>query len=420
MKKILSFILCGAMLMSLAACSSGNVADNSASDATTTEKAAEATTEKEVVVSGKSPLTDEEAYDAMIERSLMTLGDTSRMLNVLKKAQNGEEITIGYIGGSITEGMTAGPGLCWAKLTYDWLCEKYPDTKINYVNAGLSGTPSTLGVMRAERDLYAEFTPDIVFIEFAVNDGQTATDKTSYESLVTKILKKENNPAVVLFFTVIESGYTCEKHMSEIGKHYNLPMISLNNSLKPEFDAGTMKWADYSDDQSHPNVWGHSMVKDLITNYFSKVMEKLDEEIPEEIPLPEKALNSTKFEDMHFLDATNLTADSLGSFKVIDNAHGHFTDGWQDKAAGTEAIEFTIECRTLFLVYLCSSSKHYGTVEVYVDGELMKEVNASHKDGWNNPENAMIFSDDESAVHKVTLKLKEEKSIFSILGFGVC
>lgn len=424
MKKILSFLLCVAMTISFAACSSDN-STNSGEVTTAPSESTQSTTAKEeetVAVSGKSPLTDDEAYDAMVERSLMTLGDTSRMLNVLKKAQNGEEITIGYIGGSITEGLTAGAELCWAKLTYDWLCEKFPETKINYVNAGLSGTPSTLGVMRAERDLYAEFTPDIVFIEFAVNDGQTANDKTSYESLVKKILSKENNPAVVLFFTVIESGYTCEKHMSEIGTHYNLPMISLNNSLEPEFDAGTMKWSDYSDDQSHPNIWGHSMVKDLVANYFEKVLEKLGEtdEIPQAMPIPEAALISTKFEDMHFLDANNLTADVLGSFKVVDNAHGHFKDGWQNKAAGTDAIEFTVECKTMFLVYLCSSSRHYGTAEIYVDGELVKEVNASDENGWNNPENTMLFSYDETATHKITIKLKEEKTIFAILGFGVC
>lgn len=420
MKKILSFLLCAAMVISFAACSSDNA--NSADGTTIANEEDIELTDEAVVVTGNSPLTDEQAYADMVERSLMTMGDTTRMLNVLKKAQNGEEITVGYIGGSITEGLTAGAELCWAKLTYNWLCEKFPETKINYVNAGLSGTPSTLGVMRAERDLYSEYTPDIVFIEFAVNDGQTATDKTSYESLVKKILSKENNPAVVLFFTVIESGYTCEKHMSEIGNYYNLPMISLNNSLEPEFSAGTMKWSDYSDDQSHPNVWGHSMVKDLVANYFEKALEELEktEAIPEGAVIPETALVSTKFEDMRFLDATNLTADSLGSFKVIDNAHGHFADGWQDKAAGTEAIEFTIECKTLFLVYLCSSSKHYGTAEIYVDGELVKEVNASDKNGWNNPENAMIFSDDESAVHKISIKLKAEKTIFSILGFGVC
>ncbi|MDE6031884.1 MAG: hypothetical protein K2G32_09720, partial [Oscillospiraceae bacterium] len=49
-----------------------------------------------------STLSEEEIYQLMVERSLMTTGDMTRMANVLKKAENGEEITVSYIGGSIT------------------------------------------------------------------------------------------------------------------------------------------------------------------------------------------------------------------------------------------------------------------------------------------------------------------------------
>lgn len=36
-------------------------------------------------------------------------------------------------------------------------------------------------------------------------------------------------------------------------------MVSLNNVLSHEFETGRMKWEDYSDDESHPNEWGHKM-----------------------------------------------------------------------------------------------------------------------------------------------------------------
>ena len=32
---------------------------------------------------------------------------------------------------------------------------------------------------------------------------------------------------------------------------------------------------DYSDDESHPNEWGHKMTADLIMNMFDKVTEKI-------------------------------------------------------------------------------------------------------------------------------------------------
>lgn len=44
----------------------------------------------------------------MVDRSLLSVGDMTRMADVFQKAQNGEDITVAYIGGSITEGYNAG------------------------------------------------------------------------------------------------------------------------------------------------------------------------------------------------------------------------------------------------------------------------------------------------------------------------
>ena len=45
----------------------------------------------------------------MIERSLMQLGDTRRIKNMIERAKAGEDVTIAYIGGSITQGAGATP-----------------------------------------------------------------------------------------------------------------------------------------------------------------------------------------------------------------------------------------------------------------------------------------------------------------------
>lgn len=414
MKKILAILLSGALCLSLGACNKNE--ENKPADQTTAASA-ENTTAVDT-----TNMSDEELREVMIERSLMTTGDETRMMNVLKKAENGEEITVGYIGGSITEGISAGAELCWAKLSYNWLCEKYPDTKINFINAGMSGTPSTLGVIRCERDLYSEFTPDIVFIEFAVNDAQDATAKAAYESLVKKIMKKENNPAVVLLFTVLKNGYAAQPHMSEIGEYYGLPMISVGNAINPELENGTLTWEKYSDDESHPNIWGHELVRDFVANYWTAVMQKLSavEAVPEITPLPETALFSTEYEDMTLLDSENLAADALGSFTVTPNVLPQFPNDWEDKLAGTDAIEFTIECKNLFMIYRCNTSDYFGTVDVYVDGQLYTTVNSSSEKGWNNPETALIYSGSEKAVHKFTIKVQEDRTYFGLLGFGAC
>ena len=193
-KITLCAVLCASMLAGCAdnSASGGSaVSSDSSSDTQTTSSVSESTDSgsdtssetSETSSIDESKLTEEQIYDNMVERSLMDLGNLERMSKFIGKLESKQEVTIAFIGGSITEGLTAGPEKCWAKLTYDRLCEKYPDTKINYVNAGLSGTPSVLGNIRLQRDVL-DHKPDMVFVEFAVNDGNDQIYKDSYLSLI--------------------------------------------------------------------------------------------------------------------------------------------------------------------------------------------------------------------------------------------
>ena len=64
--------------------------------------------------------------------------------------------------------------------------------------------------------------------------------------MVSRIINSESAPALVLVFTVLENGYTCEEHMSAIGEAYQLPMVSVNSALADEILSGALLWADYA------------------------------------------------------------------------------------------------------------------------------------------------------------------------------
>ena len=457
MKKLICIFLAGAMLL-LAGCGNGSAGNDGgsgtpapqASDETTpapegdfpddsgsTDNSGGAVTMIEPfgnnpsVVTSEYAITEpagemsaEEKRELMIQNSLMTLGDTSRMVKVLQKAAAGEEITIGFIGGSITEGISAGPDACWAKLTYNALCEMYPDTKINYVNAGLSGTNSALGIVRAERDLYSEYTPDIVFIEYAVNNGGEQMDKDSYESLVRKVLEKDNDPAVVLLFTVLKNEYSAQPWMTMVGEYYNLPMISVGDALNPMFHAELMKWEQYSDDESHPNYWGHELVTDFNMNYFKQVKELADAADSADISaLPEQALYSYAFKDMQLLERDQMNATAEGDFREVDSMVASFNNGWTKRSKGEASISFTAEFRTLFLVFHCNNSDSFGDAEVYIDGTLVNTISSNRPGGWGNPEAYIAWSTEGgSASHDVVIKVPETDSAkyYGLCGVGIC
>lgn len=425
-----ALLLAAAMLLSSCSTSEPQETQNttipaqeseSASETSETTPPAEETQPEEL---DYDSLSEDEYRRLLIERSLISAGDTSRIEAALTRAKNGEEITVAYIGGSITEGLTAGAEKCWAKLSYDWLCEQIPDGKINYVNAGMSGTPSTLGVIRVERDVIEPYgNPDIVFIEFAVNDGGSSLDKDAYESLVRRMLSLDRNTAVVLLFTVLKNGYTCETtHMKAIGEHYDLPMISVNTALTPEFSAGRMAWEKYSDDESHPNEWGHELVKDFVANFYTKVLDGTDGEKPISDVSAIEPLYGADYTNVHLLDRTNLTPVSLGEYTDDKDTIAQFPNGWTRKGGDNEGIVFEITCKDLFVIFHCAKNKKFAKADVYVDGEYQTSVESSKETGWGNPEAQLLFNRDKVEKHTVEFKIAEEEEdnycYFGILGFG--
>lgn len=441
MKKIFAMTIAAMLLLTTAGCGSSETSGNestsavdsgedntsSAPDADVTSateamtSATEATTapdEEEVI--DYSTLTEEEIYDLMVERSLITTGDETRMANVLDRAAKGEEITVAYIGGSITEGyhdnLTLAEDEKWAKMTNNWLSEQYPEATFNYVNAGLSGTPSILGNLRLERDVLAS-EPDIVFVEFAVNDGNATAYHNAYESMVRTLLTQDKDIAVVLLFTIVENGHTCQEYMTKIGENYALPMISLPNSLWVEMQEGRMTWDDYSGDQSHPHVEGSKYIRDYIIYYFEQVIDgaaagEVDKTLPEPV-------YSDDYMNMSFLESTNLDVEIEGFVEY--DTHHWFNDGWFYKGSDGAKMSFEVNCKKLAMVFKANNSQVYGDAQIYIDGELSTTVSSNMESGWNNPEQTYIINNDESAAHTVEIVVEGgTPCCFYVLGFGYC
>lgn len=427
MKKFLSIFTAASMLLAMTACSSpadSSASDSSASAAQTAESSQPGQQESsEADESSAAPTAEADDartdYEKMVDRSLLSVGDMTRMSDVFQKAQNGEDITVAYIGGSITEGYNAGTTEFYAKTCTDLLQGYFPDITVTGVNAGISGTPSLLGNLRLERDVLSA-DPDIVFVEFAVNDGQEADYKNAYESLVRTLLTQEKDIAVVLLFTVLDSGYTCQEHMSKIGANYDLPMISVHDSVYEEIEAGRMTWQDYSNDQSHPNAYGHKCITDFVDNYYQKVLPVVAEnvgEVSKELPDP---VFSAKYMNMHYMDSATMDGVELDGFEQYDT-HGSFHNGWMYRGTDGGSMKFTVECSVLEMVFKANNSDKYGTADIYVDGEKVKSVVSNMSDGWNNPVTAYLIDNDSSAEHTVEIRMEGGVTqAFFVMAFGYC
>lgn len=369
----------------------------------------------------KLPETDEEWNKAMIDKSMTSYGNTTRMMNKIKKAQSGEDVTVAYIGGSITEGLTAGPDGCYAKLSCDYFAEKFgTGENVNYINAGLSGTPSKLGVLRLDRDVL-QHEPDIVFIEFAVNDGSDPDYQGAYESMVRRLLSDDNEIAVVLLMAITEEGHTAQDYMKKIGEYYSLPVISYADALTFMFENGKMKWSDFSDDQSHPNAGGHKLVCDMIANYYNTVADQPQEAEP---PLPAEPVFSSRQETAELLESDQLVPESLGSFIEGTTISG-FKNGWRynDDGSGQPAV-FNISGKFLYMIFKENSTGDLGTAHVTIKcgGEVVseKDVSGIRPGGWGDPGIEILVMGVESKDYTIEVKMADgsKGKQFEILAFA--
>ncbi len=355
--------------------------------------------------------------DEMVQRSLLSIGNTERLHKAIEKAKNGEDVTLVYLGGSITEGASAVPQKthCYAAKSANLFTEKFASDpeKVHFVNAGISGTPSKLGIVRLEQDVLSK-TPDVVFIEFAVNDSNDKQSQMVYESLVRRLLQSETAPAVILIFTLLNTGYSCQPHMSKIGSYYDLGMISVKDALQPEFTAGRMSFSDYSKDYAHPTTEGHDFIARMIGHYFDQAAKT--EAVP--YTMPETPVIGNFCEKL-----VNIRRDSPqilleGSFPASITPCYTYIRGWKHTAfTQTEPMVLEVTGGPLFIVFRQENNAGTGKMQVWVDGVLKMTLNGNSSSAWGNPVTEIIGIGSPQETHKIELKMAEgdEAKNFTLL-----
>lgn len=364
---------------------------------------------------------EEGVSDKMYGRAIMNEGNRARLANAMRKAQNGEEVTVGVIGGSITQGSSASStASCYASLFYNWWLTKFPEGKINFVNAGIGGTNSYLGVHRVDEQLLS-YKPDAVIVEFSVNDTDKTMNKYSYDSLVRKILSCDSNPAVMLLFTTMEDGTSLQDVHKEIGAAYDLPMLSYHDAVYPEVAAGNLVWRDISPDNIHPNDAGHDIIGQIVSRYLDGVYDSLDEITEEPTAFAAEGPTKDYFANAKMLSAADITATSSEGFEVVEkDFYDQFHNNWKTAAGGT--LTFDVECRNFGVFFMCTTDGKSGTYEVYVDGERKGKLEADFTGGWGNYGNTkQITLTNEVAAHTIEIKPAEgsEDKGITILGLMV-
>lgn len=213
--------------------------------------------------------------------------------NFYKKLSDGGAVRIGYLGGSIT----AQPG--WRPKTLAWFQREYPNVAVSEINAAIGGTGSGLGVFRLEQDVL-QHKPDLLFVEFAVNDGSGAPDSItrSMEGIVRKTWRGNPETDICFVYTMtdnmlpdFEKGVfpRAASVFEAVADHYGIPSIHMGYEVarrtregtvvfkapKPETEVERAALADkvlFSSDGVHPHPEsGHELYLEAVVRSMEPI-----------------------------------------------------------------------------------------------------------------------------------------------------
>lgn len=349
--------------------------------------------------------------------------DDAALAAVMRKAETGEPVTIACIGGSITQGTISNGSddrmvtdkKCYADLYFSWWEQTFPDTEFTFINAGIGATDSYIGVHRVQRDVL-DFHPDLVLVEFSVNDADSPTYKTTYDNLVRRILLADNHPAVMLLFMGQTNGATAQGSHVLVGFNYKLPMISYA-SLIQDMMAQEVYTADQlSGDEVHPSALGHAVTGEILWKYLNAVYAQRNE-LPEPQEFAAPPVISERYLNASILDRETITPAEYGSFEESSKFEP-FPMDWTCES-GEGGIVFEAEFQRLGVLFYKTVDGKSGQFDVFVDGERAATLDADFSGGWGNCAEAReVYSSDTAGQHTVEIRKSPDSTgdVFTILG----
>ena len=317
-------------------------------------------------------------------------GDNSRLAEFVEKLQDGKNVTVGFIGGSITQG-APGPGanFLYPKVFCDWLRVQFPQSTVEMINIGVGATNSFYGVHRIEGEmLYRD--PDLVIVEFSANDPSNDLYDESYESLCRKILNWRSRPALVLLSMCWKNFGTAQNIHDLTAEYYDIPMVSYHDAVRAGLENGDFTWEMLSNDDVHPNRSGHWFTAQLLVKRLETVIKTIDSIKKQDNALP-VARTANRYEDASMIWSRQTgivpmpVPVSLGGFEALPYSDFfNWNKGWSCSTPGSEPLIFEITAGYIAVAYLDFEAQFSVVVDKGTSGEKIFVVDRRIDGGTTN------------------------------------
>lgn len=323
-------------------------------------------------------------------------GELAGFLNALK----GEKVTVGFIGGSITEAANESN---WPEFIRSWFVRRFPSKRLFMENAAIGGTSSLSGLMRAKRDLI-DVNCDLVFVEYAVNDPMSRADfhRKTREGLLRNLLKSGTD--VVIVYTFCQNMYADIKagnvpqsvaEFELLAKHYGISSVWMGKYAYDAVCSGRLSWEAWlpiSGGSIHPEYAGSSV-------YAEPVIGLLEQEIAERsgVPLMKGKKTPLPYDPMNYENITEISFDDVsltGPWAFMREVFSPWYRTVLYSAADGASLRFAFKGRMLGA--MCSFGKRSAVFETRIDGKEWQKHYGEREywvpdKNWTSP---VLFAED--------------------------
>ena len=270
------------------------------------------------------------ALTAFESENLTARCSFSNSLAAFKKNENAR---VAFMGGSITEMNGYRP------MVAKWLEERFPKTKFDFINAGISSTCSTTGAFRLQRDVLSHGPVDLFFIEFAVNDDQDAGHPKEacirgMEGIIRKMrLQSPKTDLVVTYFVnpgmleKLKKGKTpvpMAAHERVLQK-YGVSRVHLARELAWQIKQGTFSWEKFGG--THPKEPGNRLCADMHIEMLSNAWSVKDGEAHNKKTFPSEPIDPNSYFNGRFFLRQSLPNRRMEIFRTrMERPSGRKTD----------------------------------------------------------------------------------------------
>ena len=280
--------------------------------------------------------------------------------HVFARLRAGKPVTVVFFGGSITAGAgaSAPEETSYRGRVGHWFDTTFPNAKVTNVNAAIGGTGSDLGAFRTARDVLAH-KPDLVFVEYAVNDGGSPPDMIdrSMEGIVRQIRRADPRTDICFVYTFVvgqldqfKAGHLTPAVQRDeiVAAHYGISSVNMAVPAARELIGGQITAEAFSKDGVHPTDAGYQIYTDALTAFLETQRHQTEPEKPYRLPAP---LRVDSLEHARMISPAQMRPLGAGWGIDTHNPTGSFPELLaSDTPGATQTVAFSGPILAMFYV----------------------------------------------------------------------